>query len=139
LSGPALLGRLEVKVAGLRPENTLLLETLVGRAAQVKGNVVSRDEREAALRRILNLGHTYGHALEEATGYRRFLHGEAVAWGMLMVTRLAELAGVLDPTAGKRIAHLVRSVGPLPPIRGISEEKVLGLLLRDKKTVGGRI
>ena len=111
----------------------------MARAAQVKVDVVSRDEREAALRRVLNLGHTYGHALEEATGYRRFLHGEAVAWGMLMVTRLAELAGVLDPAIGKRIAHLVRAVGPLPPIRGLSEEKVLGLLPRDKKAVGGKI
>ena len=111
----------------------------MARAAQVKVDVVSRDEREADLRRVLNLGHTYGHALEEATGYRRFLHGEAVAWGMLMVTRLAELAGVLDPAAGKRIAHLVRAVGPLPPIRGLSEEKVLGLLPRDKKAVGGKI
>jgi 3-dehydroquinate synthase len=139
LSGPALFGWLEGKVTGLRPTDTLLLETLVARAAQVKVDVVSRDEREAALRRVLNLGHTYGHALEEATGYRRFLHGEAVAWGMLMVTRLAELVSVLDPAAGKRIAHLVRAVGPLPPLRGLSEEKVLGLLPRDKKAVGGRI
>jgi 3-dehydroquinate synthase len=139
LSGPALFGWLEGKVAGLRPGDTPLLETLVARAAQVKVDVVSRDEREAALRRVLNLGHTYGHALEEATGYRRFLHGEAVAWGMLMVTRLAELVGVLDPAVGKRIAGLVRAVGPLPPIRGLSERKVLGLLPRDKKAVGGKI
>ncbi len=139
LSGPALFGWLEEKVAGLRPGDTALLEILVARAAQVKVDVVSRDEREAALRRVLNLGHTYGHALEEATGYRRFLHGEAVAWGMLMATRLAELVGVLDPAIGKRIAHLVRAVGPLPPIRGLREEKVLGLLPRDKKAVGGKI
>jgi 3-dehydroquinate synthase len=139
LSGPALLGWLEGKVPELRPENTPLLEILVARAAQVKVDVVSRDEREAALRRVLNLGHTYGHALEEATGYRRFLHGEAVAWGMLLVTRLAELVGVLDPAVGKRIARLVRAVGSLPPIRGLREEKVLGLLPRDKKAVGGKI
>jgi 3-dehydroquinate synthase len=139
LSGPALFGWLEGKVAGLRPGDTPLLEILVARAAQVKVDVVSRDEREAGLRRILNLGHTYGHALEEATGYRRFLHGEAVAWGMLMATRLAELTGALDPAAGKRIAHLVRSVGPLPPLRGLKEEKILGLLPRDKKAVGGKI
>ncbi|MGD1104196.1 MAG: 3-dehydroquinate synthase [Terriglobia bacterium] len=139
LSGPALFGWLEGKVAGLRPGDTPLLETLVARAAQVKVDVVSRDEREAGLRRVLNLGHTYGHALEEATGYRRFLHGEAVAWGMLIVTRLAELASVLDPAVGKRIARVVRSVGPLPGIRGLNEEKILGLLPRDKKAVGGKI
>lgn len=139
LSGPALFGWLEGQVGKLRPKDTPLLETLVARAAQVKVDVVSRDERESALRRVLNLGHTYGHALEEATGYRRFLHGEAVAWGLLAVTRLAELVHVLDPAAGKRIAQLVRSVGPLPPIRGLKHEKVLGLLPRDKKAVGGKI
>ncbi len=139
LSGAALFGWLESKVAGLRPADTATLEVLVARAAQVKVDVVSRDEREADLRRVLNLGHTYGHALEEATGYRRFLHGEAVAWGMLMATRLAEIAGVLDAAIGKRIARLVRSVGPLPPIRGLNEEKILGLLPRDKKAVGGKI
>ena len=114
LSGPKLFGWLERKVAGLRPDDTLVLETLVARAAQVKVDVVSRDEREAAVRRVLNLGHTYGHALEEATAYRRFLHGEAVAWGMLMATHLAELVGLLDPSVGKRIARVVRSMGPLP-------------------------
>jgi 3-dehydroquinate synthase len=139
LSGPALFGWLEGKVTGLRPDHTAVLETLVARAAQVKVDVVGRDEREADLRRVLNLGHTYGHALEEATGYRRFLHGEAVAWGMLMVSRLAELLGMMDPGVGKRIAHLVRAVGPLPPLRGLKEEKVLGLLIRDKKAVGGKI
>jgi 3-dehydroquinate synthase len=139
LSGPALFGWLEGKVAKMRPGDTPLLETLVARAAQVKVNVVSRDEREAALRRVLNLGHTYGHALEEATGYRRFLHGEAVAWGMLTVTRLAELASGLDPAVGKRIARLVRAVGPLPGMGGLRAEKVLALLPRDKKALGGRV
>lgn len=139
LSGPKLFNWLESKVAGLRPGDTSLLESLVARAAQVKVDVVTRDEREADLRRVLNLGHTFGHALEEATAYRRFLHGEAVAWGMLMATRLAELAGMLEPAVGKRIACVVRSVGPLPPVRGLSQERVLGLLSRDKKAVGGKI
>jgi 3-dehydroquinate synthase len=139
LSGPALFEWLEKKLAGVRAEDTPLLETLVARAAQVKVDVVSRDEREAGLRRVLNLGHTYGHALEEATGYRRFLHGEAVAWGLLLVTRLAELVGVLDAALARRIASLVRAVGPLPGIGGLREERVLGLLPRDKKAVGGRI
>jgi 3-dehydroquinate synthase len=139
LSGPELFKWLEGKVSGLKPGDAGVLETLVARAAAVKVDVVTRDEREAALRRVLNLGHTYGHALEEATGYRRFLHGEAVAWGMLMVTRLAELVGVLDPADGKRIAHLVRAVGPLPHLRNLKAEKVLGLLIRDKKAVGGKI
>jgi 3-dehydroquinate synthase len=139
LSGPGFFRFLESKVAALGPRETSGLEALVARAAQVKVDVVSRDEREAGLRRVLNLGHTYGHALEEVTGYRRFLHGEAVAWGLLLATRLAELEGVLDRAEGKRIAGLVRQVGSLPPIRDLDLEKVLGLLPRDKKAVGGRI
>jgi 3-dehydroquinate synthase len=139
LSGPALFRWAEAKMARLRPGDTSDLEALVTRAAQVKVEVVSRDEREGDLRRVLNLGHTFGHALEEVTGYRRFLHGEAVAWGLLLATRLAELVSVLHPADGERIAHLVRSVGPLPRIRDLREEKVLALLPRDKKAVGGRI
>lgn len=139
LSGPALFGWMEGTVGGLRPGDTPLLETLIARAAKVKADVVSRDERETDLRRVLNLGHTFGHALEEATAYRRFLHGEAVAWGLLMVTRLAEIVGVLDAAVGKRIARFVRSVGPLPTIHGLKADKILGLLPRDKKAVGGKI
>jgi 3-dehydroquinate synthase len=139
LAGPPLFLWLQDKLPGLERGDERLLETLVGRAAQVKVDVVSQDEREADLRRVLNLGHTFGHALEEATGYRRFLHGEAVGWGMLMATRLAELSHVLDPAVAKRIARLVRSVGPLPSLRGLREDKVLALLPRDKKAVGGKI
>jgi len=139
LSGPALFDWLESKVTGIEPGDTATLDTLVARAAAVKVDVVSRDEHEAALRRVLNLGHTFGHALEEATGYRRFLHGEAVAWGILIVTRLAELAGVLVALDGKRFVKLVRAVGPLPKLQGVNSERVLGLLIRDKKAVGGKI
>jgi 3-dehydroquinate synthase len=139
LAGPVLFHWLENKLANLHPSDTRVLEDVVARAAAVKVDVVSRDEYEADLRRVLNLGHTYGHALEEATAYRRFLHGEAVAWGLLLVTRLAEIVGVLDPADGKRIVHVVRSVGPLPPIRDLRAEKILGLLPRDKKALGGKI
>jgi 3-dehydroquinate synthase len=139
LSGPAFFQYLETDLAALRPSQTARLEAIVARAAQVKVDVVSRDEHEAGLRRVLNLGHTYGHALEEVTGYRRFLHGEAVGWGLLLVTRLAERVGLLDPAEGERIAGLVRQAGSLPPLRNLSMEKVLGLLPRDKKAVGGKI
>ena len=139
LDGPAFFRQLETGMASLRPGQTAKLEPVLARAAQVKVDVVSRDEREAGLRRVLNLGHTFGHALEEATAYRRFLHGEAVAWGLLAATRLAELSDLLKPPEGERIARLVRAVGPLPPIRDLALEEVLKLLPRDKKAIGGRI
>lgn len=139
LCGGGFFRELEARLDELQPCNAESLEGVLARAAAVKVDVVNRDEHEAGLRRILNLGHTLGHALEEATAYRRFLHGEAVGWGLLGVTRLAELLGVLNPTEGKRIAELVRRVGPLPPIRELPARKILRLLPRDKKAIGGKI
>jgi 3-dehydroquinate synthase len=139
LSGPGLFKELEAKASKFRPRRAVALEEILARAAQVKVQVVSRDEREAGLRRVLNLGHTFGHALEEASGYRRFLHGEAVGWGILIVSRLAELLEVLEPTEGERIAHLIRQVSPLPGLHGLRLERILELLPQDKKAVRGRI
>jgi 3-dehydroquinate synthase len=139
LSGPGLFKELEAKASKFFPQQARELEDILGRAARVKAQVVSRDEREAGLRRVLNLGHTFGHALEEATGYRRFLHGEAVGWGILIVSRLAELLGVLEPEEGARIARLLRQLGPLPTLQGLRVRRVLELLPQDKKAVRGRI
>jgi 3-dehydroquinate synthase len=139
LSGPGFFKDLEVKTSKLFPKHARGLEEILARAAKVKLEVVSRDEREVDLRRILNLGHTFGHALEEASGYKRFLHGEAVGWGILLVLRLAELLGVLEPAEGERMARLVRQIGPLPTLHGLRVRRILELLPQDKKAVGGRI
>jgi 3-dehydroquinate synthase len=139
LSGPSFFQELEKSVPKLLPQQGSSLEKIIARAAKVKAEVVSRDEQESGLRRVLNLGHTFGHALEEASGYRRFLHGEAVGWGMLVVSRLAELLGILEPSQGKRIARLICQVSPLPTLRGLQASRILALLPQDKKAVGGRI
>ncbi len=139
LCGGTFFKEMEAMLDELHPTNAESLEGVLTKAAAVKVDVVNRDEREAGLRRVLNLGHTLGHALEEATGYRRFLHGEAVGWGLLGVRGLAEQLGVLDSADGERISKLVRRVGPLPPIRDLSAKKILRLLPRDKKAIGGRI
>ncbi|HUU14109.1 MAG TPA: 3-dehydroquinate synthase [Terriglobia bacterium] len=139
LAGPALFDRIEAGLPWLRSGNTAELDAILAGAAKVKVEVVSRDEREAGLRRVLNLGHTFGHALEEATRYRRFMHGEAVGWGMLAATNMAVRLGILDPAVAHRIVQLVRLVGPLPNIRDLEPADLLRLLPRDKKAVGGRI
>jgi 3-dehydroquinate synthase len=139
LSGPGFFKDLELKTSMLFPKHARSLEGILARAARVKVEVVTRDEREAGLRRILNLGHTFGHALEEASGYERFLHGEAVGWGILLVLRLAELLGVLEPAEGRRMARLVHQIGPLPTLQGLRVRRILELLPQDKKAVGGRI
>lgn len=139
LAGQPLFGELESKLADLHPANIETLESILAVAAKVKVDVVNRDEREARLRLVLNLGHTFGHALEEATTYRRFTHGEAVGWGLLIVIRLAEKLKMLKASDAQRMASLIRRVGPLPPIHGIDPRRVLPLLSQDKKAVGGRI
>jgi 3-dehydroquinate synthase len=139
LEGPAFFGELESRLDSLRPSNTRDLDPVLARAAGVKADVVTRDERESELRMVLNLGHTFGHAFEEATGYRRFTHGEAVGWGLLAITRLAVLLGVLDSAEAARIDRLVRRVGPLPSIYDLNPAKILRLLPQDKKAISGQI
>lgn len=139
LSGPSLFSLMEREVENLQPGGSGILEQLLARAAQVKVEVVNRDEREADQRRLLNLGHTFGHALEEATGYRRLLHGEGVGWGLLCAARLGVLLEMLDQREEERIAGLVRRIGPLPSIRDLAPAKIMRLVPRDKKAVGGKI
>ena len=139
LAGPPLFGELERKLAALKPGDTAALAGIVGRAVKVKVDVVNRDERESGLRQVLNLGHTFGHALEAATAYSRFLHGEAVGWGLLGATWLAQRLGRLALADAERIRRLVRSIGPLPSIDGVTSRQIARLLPRDKKAVAGDI
>jgi len=116
-----------------------LLDELIGAAVKIKCEVVSMDDRESDLRRILNFGHTVGHAIEAETGYERFLHGEAVGWGMLVATRLAELLGILEPDIARRIGTVICRYGPLPPVRDLDVDRLMARLANDKKTVSGRL
>jgi 3-dehydroquinate synthase len=113
-----------------------LLETLIAECIRVKADVVSGDEREGGERRILNFGHTVGHALEAETGYKHLLHGEAVGWGMIAANAIGEKMKLTDGATAQRIVELVRAYGPLPKI-DVNAKKVFKRLLLDKKTVGG--
>jgi 3-dehydroquinate synthase len=135
---PALFGRLEnVKVKALR-RDALALEWVIAESVRLKAEVVSSDERESGLRRVLNFGHTIGHALEAESGYRRFLHGEAVAWGMIAATHIAAMTGRIDDNIAVRISNTVLSLGELPRVKARSRD-VVRLLTSDKKTRDGRI
>ena len=112
-----------------------LIDRLIASAVRVKTEVVSADEKESGLRRILNFGHTIGHAIEAETRYVRFLHGEAVAWGMLAATELARLRGMLGDEDSERIKQTVRAYGPLPEASDISADQLIGRLGSDKKTL----
>jgi 3-dehydroquinate synthase len=119
--------------------NAALLDTLIAGAVRVKAEVVSADEREGGLRRILNYGHTIGHAIESETGYTRFLHGEAVARGMIGATHLAVLRGLLPPKEAAAILETISAYGPLPSAKDLNPDHLLGRLAGDKKTLQGNV
>ncbi|SPF54154.1 3-dehydroquinate synthase [Candidatus Sulfopaludibacter sp. SbA4] len=115
------------------------VDCIIADSVRMKAEVVSTDEREGDLRRILNFGHTFGHALEAETGYTRFLHGEAVAWGMRAAVYLSELTGHLSAEDSVEILETIERYGPIPPLDGIPAENLLARLVRDKKTIQGRV
>jgi len=117
--------------------NPAALAYIIPRSAAIKARVVSADEREAGLRQILNFGHTLGHALETTTGYRRFLHGEAVGWGMIAATLLAVATGRLRESDAGRIIRVVARAGPLPLLGNIRAAELRPILASDKKSRGG--
>jgi 3-dehydroquinate synthase len=115
------------------------MEHVVVEAARIKAAVVASDERESGPRMILNYGHTIGHAFEAATDYRRFKHGEAVAWGMIAALEYGREMGLLQSEGSERLIRLIHQVGRLPSLRGISFGALWNALIRDKKFRSGDI
>jgi 3-dehydroquinate synthase len=108
-------------------------------SCRIKADVVSKDERESGLRRILNFGHTIGHALEAVTKYRRFRHGEAIAYGMLGAADLATARGALAERERQALVDLIAALGPLPALADLSIGEIIEAIRRDKKVVHGRL
>src|SRR5579883_2999436 len=115
------------------------VDYIIAESVRIKAEVVSADEREGDLRRILNFGHTFGHALEAETGYRRLLHGEAVAFGMRAAIHLAETTGYLSAENALEMLDAISLYGPIPPLDGVSAGNLLARLASDKKTVQGTV
>lgn len=136
IRNPAIFELMEQHCGALLKRDGDLLETLIAECVRVKAEVVSADEREGGERRILNFGHTVGHALEAETGYKSLLHGEAVGWGMIAACTIGEQMKLTDRAAARRVIDLVRAYGPLPKV-DVNAKKVFKRLLSDKKTVGG--
>ncbi len=114
-----------------------LLSLLIPRNVAIKARVVSRDEHESGLREILNYGHTFAHALESVTNYRRYQHGEAVAWGMMAAAFLGHELGLTRADDVSRIVALIRRLGPLPPWPRVPSAALLNAMRSDKKTRAG--
>jgi 3-dehydroquinate synthase len=138
IGNPELFRRLQnIQIKKLRAD-TATLEWMIAESVKLKADVVSSDEREGDLRRVLNFGHTIGHALETETSYRRFLHGEAVAWGMIAATRIASLVNKIDQPAASQIIDAVLSLGPLPRVE-VRSRNIVRRLQADKKTRDGAV
>lgn len=135
----ALFARIERRLPAMLACDPGELADLVARCCRAKARVVEADEREADLRRVLNLGHTAGHALEAATKYRRFVHGEAVGYGLEVAAELALSLGALGARDAARIRALVGRVGPRPPARNIGVDRLLEAMQNDKKRSGGGV
>jgi 3-dehydroquinate synthase len=112
------------------------LERVIAASIRMKADVVSKDERESGLRMILNFGHTIGHALEQATGYKAMLHGEAVGWGMVAALTVARRRGTISAAQMERLERLIYLYGPLPPLT-VRASKIVAATVGDKKNVGG--
>jgi 3-dehydroquinate synthase len=130
---------LEYNIQSLVAMNLDLLIEAILRSCQNKADVVEADEFESGIRAILNLGHTFGHAIEVAQGYGNWLHGEAVSAGMVMAAKLSQNMEWLSDKDVKRIIKLIKGAGLPTKPPAISVEKYLELMMLDKKTKDGQI
>jgi len=112
------------------------IDEIVRRAIRVKASIVSRDEREADLRRLLNYGHTVAHGIEAAMNYEGITHGEAVAWGMIAANSIALKRGILPRDVAERVERVIRSYDPAPLPRSIDAEAIFNATEHDKKNTG---
>ncbi|MGB5817015.1 MAG: 3-dehydroquinate synthase [Thermoanaerobaculia bacterium] len=132
LSSTELFNRLEERLGDLLAGDSEALAPVVAAAIQGKIDIVERDPTEQGERRLLNLGHTLGHALETSMGYRTLRHGEAVAYGTLFAVRLASRRGELDQTTADRIRGLITRF-QLPELPDLAAGELMEIIARDKK------
>lgn len=130
----ALLERNAKKILAREPK---ALQRIIASSVKVKAKIVVADEKESGLRRMLNFGHTVGHALEAATGYRKLLHGEAVGLGMIAAAEIGVNMGVTPVDVAERLIACVLRYGPLPGLK-VQTEKVIRAIESDKKTIAGK-
>jgi 3-dehydroquinate synthase len=130
---------LEKNIGKVLRRDHAALEYLIPRNVAIKARVVTLDERESGLREILNFGHTFAHALESLTKYRRYQHGEAVAWGLMAAALLGHEIGVTRADDVSRIVALVRRIGPLPAWPRVPAKSLIAAMRSDKKTRQGKL
>ena len=136
---PRFLDWIEANATALRARAPEALAHAIRRSCEIKAEVVSEDERETGARALLNFGHTFGHAIESGLGYGKWLHGEAVAAGMVLAARLSARLGKIDSREAERLARIVAALGlPVDP-PPMPASRWLEFMGRDKKNQGGHI
>lgn len=135
----ALFDRVSHNTKAIFSRDPDVLVPVIAESCAIKVRVVSEDEREAGPRRVLNFGHTAGHALEAITKYRRFRHGEAIAYGMKVAAQVAVARGALSEAARQALMRVLVGLGPLPPIADLSTKQMLDAMRLDKKIVNGTL
>ncbi|MGH7410444.1 MAG: 3-dehydroquinate synthase [Candidatus Methylomirabilis sp.] len=138
IADPELFGYIEDHIEAILQAEEEPLAFLVTRSCEIKAKVVEQDEREEGLRAILNFGHTVGHAIEAATGYRRLLHGEAVAIGMVVATALSVRRGLCEEEVLRRLRSLLLRIG-LPITSTLSSQSLIKTIGYDKKVKNNSI
>jgi 3-dehydroquinate synthase len=137
LGDKKLFEMLETERAEILARDTRALEDVIATSIRVKAGIVTKDEHERGARMTLNLGHTLGHAIEAATGYRQLLHGEAVAWGIRLATHISRQRGLLAASDAERIDNIVLAYGS-PPAFSAGNGRIVRLTYGDKKNLAGR-
>lgn len=132
----ALVRYMEEHADDILKRDAKALEKVIAASIRMKAGVVNLDERESGLRMILNLGHTVGHAIEQATHYKALLHGEAVGWGMIAALYLGHQRGTISQAQFERLERLVHIYGPLPELK-VRAAKLIAATGSDKKNIGG--
>jgi 3-dehydroquinate synthase len=130
---------LESNIDALAERRPEALTHAVIESCRIKAGIVAADERETAERALLNFGHTFAHAIETATGYATWIHGEAVAAGMVLASRLSTVASGLPPSDADRLVDLVSRAGLPVEAPRISRSAWIEAMSRDKKSEGGRM
>ncbi len=139
LGDASFVARLEADMGKLRALDFDTVERTVEHCCRMKAEIVHEDEREGGVRAKLNLGHTFGHAVEKLTGYGTYLHGEAVGIGTVMAADLSRRLGNLEVADVDRITSLVRAAGLPVRVEGLKAEAAYRAMQGDKKSVGGTI
>ena len=134
-----LFERVNSELPAIFARESSALMPIITESCRIKARIVGEDERESGPRRALNFGHTAGHALEAVTKYRRFRHGEAVGYGMLVAADLSVRRRVMPEADREALAALITRMGPLPPVGDLAASQVIEAMGRDKKVVAGRL